>query len=100
MTKNIPILVHKRKYITYFLTVCPKKSLEFFLTNHVRLTDECRVLAIRRFVDNRTPKQLALEFCVSSWWIGEKLKRIEESLIPQLEVFFLNSIAKFNDDSD
>lgn len=96
MTRKVQKSSHKRKYIVDFLKMCPKQPLESFLADRVVLPEEYRLLAIRRFVYNRTPKQLALEFCVSVWWIGEKLRKIEETLIPQLESFFLECINIFN----
>lgn len=76
--------------------MCPKETLRAFLSNRVILPDGYRQLAIRRYVDGRTPKQLALEFAVSTWWIGEKLKRIEEALVPQFEAFVLEAMAIYD----
>lgn len=76
--------------------MCPKETLRAFLSNRVILPDDYRQLAIRRYVDGRTPKQLALEFAVSTWWIGEKLKRIEEALVPQFEAFVLEAMAIYD----
>lgn len=96
MPKDLPMISYKRKYIIFFLKMCPSETLRAFLTNRVILPDDYRKLAIRRYVDGRTPKQLALEFNVSVWWIGEKLKRIEETLIPQFEAFVLEAMAIYN----
>lgn len=90
--KRLPISFHQRKYVLYFLKLCPKRPLRMFLENKVIISEEYRILLIRRYVDNRTPKQLSLEFCSSTWWIGERLRRAEDILIPQLESFVMESM--------
>ena len=56
MPKDLPMISYKRKYIIFFLKMCPSETLRAFLTNRVILPDDYRKLAIRRYVDGRTPK--------------------------------------------
>lgn len=48
MPKDLPMISYKRKYIIFFLKMCPSETLRAFLTNRVILPDDYRKLAIRR----------------------------------------------------